>query len=297
MDGLTAPALMPFYRVMLASGSSDLPGSGAFALELQDAAHAALFTRSFDLVTTHTGDPNTGSFFEIVPWQAGTARVVLRQGQTEISAVAVSSHAPQVTLLSPNGGESWLPYGERTITWTATDDDGDALHYVLQYSVDGGTTWTALATDLEEQSYTVDAGALAGSTSARLRVIATDGINTSQDDSDGVFTVESKPPTAAIASPVDGSWHLPGQPVILEGVATDLEDGAITDGLRFRWRSSLEGELGSWPRALLRRPPARQARSHPGGHGQRPLHRQRQRHDHGRKPALPAVGRKESVTN
>ena len=98
---------------------------------------------------------------------------------------------------------------------------------------------------MEGRSYTIDAGMLAGSDAARLRVIATDGVNTSQDDSDGVFSVDGKPPVAAIASPVDGGWHLPGQPVILEGVATDLEDGPITDGLSFRWHSSLEGDLGA----------------------------------------------------
>ena len=41
-----------------------------------------------------------------------------------------------------------------------------------------------------------------------------------------------------------GDIFPPGGPVILEGNATDLEDGPITDGLRFRWSSSLEGELG-----------------------------------------------------
>lgn len=245
LEGQAATTIVPFYRVLLAVGSSDGPGAGAFALELEDAGHNVLFTRHFDPASTHSGDPNSGGFFEIVPWQAGVARVVIRHGPDEIYAAPVSSHAPLVTLLSPNGGESWLAYGERTVTWSASDADGDALHFVLQYSTDGGTTWAALATNVEGRSYTIDAGMLAGSDAARLRVIATDGVNTSQDDSDGVFSVDGKPPVAAIASPVDGGWHLPGQPVILEGVATDLEDGPITDGLSFRWHSSLEGDLGA----------------------------------------------------
>ena len=245
VDGLTMSLLQPFYRVMLAAGSSDGGGAGPFALELQDAGRHALFTRYFSLASTHTGDPNTGSFTEVVPWQPGAARVVIRRDQAELYSAVVSSHAPQVTVVSPNGGEAWLPYGERTISWTASDQDGDALHYVVQYSTDGGTTWNAIATNLAQQHYTIDAGRLAGSQTARVRVIATDGVNTGQDDSNDVFSVEGKPPVAAIASPADGSRRLPGKLVVLEGVATDLEDGPITDGARFRWHSSLEGALGA----------------------------------------------------
>ncbi len=245
VDGPAVSLPQPFYRVMLAAGSSDGVGSGPFALELQDAGRHALFTRYFSLASTHTGDPNTGSFTEVVPWQPGAARVVIRRGQAELYSTLVSGHAPQVTVVSPNGGEAWLPYGERTISWTASDQDGDALRYVVQFSTDGGTTWNAIATDLAQQHYTVDAGRLAGSQTARVRVIATDGINTGQDDSNGVFSVEGKPPVAAIASPADGSRRLPGKLVVLEGVATDLEDGPITEGARFRWHSSLEGALGT----------------------------------------------------
>lgn len=245
VDGLAAPQLLPLYRVQLAAGSSDTPGSGAFALELQNASHAALFTRYFNLESVHSGDPNSGGFLQVVPWQAGAAHVVLRREQNVLYTTHVSSHSPQVAVSSPNGGEAWLPYGERTIAWTAGDVDGDALHYVLQYSTDGGAHWTVLATNLDQTSYTVDAGFLAGSTAARIRVIATDGINTTQDDSDGVFSVEGKAPRASIVSPADGGIHRPGAPVILEGAAIDLEEGPITDGTRFRWTSSLEGELGT----------------------------------------------------
>ncbi|MFQ5854546.1 MAG: DNRLRE domain-containing protein [Anaerolineae bacterium] len=237
--------LTPFYRVMLPSGSNDEPGSGLYALELQDAGGNALFTRYFDLDSSHSDAPNTSSFFEIVPWQQNTARVVIRRGQTEISVTAVSAHAPQVTLLHPNGGEHWAPYSDQTITWSASDADGDALHYVLQYSTDNGATWTAIATDLTATSYTLNAGVLAGSDQALVRVIATDGINTGQDDADATFVVEGKPPEVAIVTPRDGAFTPVGSPVILEGTATDLEDGPITTDTRFSWHSSRDGDLGS----------------------------------------------------
>ena len=241
---LAISQMTPFYRVMLPEGSSDAPGMGQYALELQDAGGAALFTRRFDLDTGHSDSPNAGSFFQIVPWQPNTARVVIRHGQTVIHAETVSAHAPKVALLYPNGGEQWAPNSDQTITWEASDADGDALHYVLQYSVNDGGSWTAIATDLTGASYALNASVLAGSGQARVRVLATDGVNTAHDASDAAFTVEGKPPAALIFDPVAGQTFLPGAALVLDGSGTDLEDGPITDDSRFRWRSDLEGDLG-----------------------------------------------------
>ncbi|MBC8249668.1 MAG: hypothetical protein H8E90_08315, partial [Anaerolineales bacterium] len=156
----------------------------------------------------------------------------------------VSANEPEVTLLSPNGGEFWPPYGEQIVSWTGDDADGDPLRYILQYSPDGWNTWKAVATNLVGESYTLDVGRLAGSETALLRVVASDGVNTSQDESDGTFTVEGKPPEVYIIYPLDGSTFLPGRLVVLEGAGTDLEDGPLTDETLFTWSSSLEGELG-----------------------------------------------------
>ena len=75
-------------------------------------------------------------------------------------------------------------------------------------------------------------------------VVASDGVNTSQDVSDAVFNVESKPPDASILYPQDGITSAPGSLLVLEGMATDLEDGPLTGDLQFTWSSSLDGELG-----------------------------------------------------
>lgn len=244
VDGLVIMP-QPFYRFMLLSGTSDEQGEGPYTLELQDASGIPLFTRYFDN-DGDSIDPDEGAgyFQEIVPWQAGTARIVIKEGQTVLLITHVSAHTPEVTLLSPNGGEFWPPYGEHIITWTGTDADGDPLRYVLQYSADGGNTWKTVATDLVGESYSLDAGSLAGSETALLRVVASDGVNTSQDGSDGTFIVEGKPPEVYILYPLDGSTFRPGRPVALEGAGTDLEDGPLTNVADFTWSSSLEGELG-----------------------------------------------------
>jgi len=173
------------------------------------------------------------------------ARVVLKQGDTTLASRWVSAHAPTVTVLAPNGGENVT--GPLHISWTASDADGDPLRYVVQYSPDNGATWRALVVNWTDTSFTVDAQNLAvlpGSSQARIRVIASDGVNTAEDQSNAVFTVARKLPQAHILEPTTGSQIEPGSTVVLMGTATDAEDGPLNAASAITWTSSLSGTLG-----------------------------------------------------
>jgi len=235
----------PFYRLMRPAGYDESPGEGQYSIEQLDAAGQPLFVRRFELTAdTLALNPDGGAFLEQMPWQQGTQQVVIRHGQTALLSVPVSAHAPQVTLTAPNGGEQWPAYGQRTVEWDGQDGDGDPLRYALQYSADGGATWRPIASNLTDEPYAVDLGALAGSDAARLRVVASDGLNTSSDETNAAFSVEGKPPAAAISSPRAGAAYPTGQAIILQGSASDLEDGAMTDETAFHWSSDRQGGLG-----------------------------------------------------
>ena len=229
-----------WYRLMLTAGTSDDPGYGPYSLELLGAGGTPLYARYFRLTAV---EESPGQFEERIPWQVGTKRIVLKEGSTTLLIVPVSANTPEVTLLSPNGGEEWPAYGPQTVTWHGTDADGDPLRYILQYSPDGGTTWRGIA-GLTGESWTLETGNLPGSQAGLIRILASDGVNTAMDSSDEPFVVEGKPPVVMIVEPADGRSIVPGAPVILRGAATDMEDGPITDGQRFTWRSSLQGLLG-----------------------------------------------------
>jgi hypothetical protein len=87
-------------------------------------------------------------------------------------------------------------------------------------------------------------GQLPGSVSARIRVIATDGINTGMDDSDGAFTLSGKPPQVVIASPTNASRFRADEQVALSGVGYDPEDGQLADA-GLSWFSDRDGPLGT----------------------------------------------------
>jgi hypothetical protein len=235
-----------FYRVPLPDDEEPSPDKGRYTVQLRDAQGNVLYTQAFDpLPTGEDPEPEEGSFFLIVPWVKGTAEIALLFQDRLLGTVPVSAHAPMVTLLEPNGGETWPAEGPVTIRWEATDADGDSLLAVVQYSADGGDTWKAVATDVEETSIELDAANLPGTSQAVVRVCVSDGVNTTCDQSDGPFSVPAKDPEVFIISPTDGMVFPTGEQVIMGSVATDLEDGPIKNESAYVWTSDRDGQLGT----------------------------------------------------
>ena len=223
-----------------------------FSLSLEDVAGEVLLSQPLvDLdPAPHEGPISEQVFVELVPFPADTAFVRVRHGDDILAERAVSANAPQVTLLAPNGGETLA--APLDISWTASDADGDLLSYMMQYSADAGQTWQVLGASLFESTLRLDSlSHLPGSDEALFRVIAGDGVNTGQDVSDAVSNVPNGPPFAAIYAPADGAAFPQGALVILEGNATDREDGAIT-GSALSWKSDLDGQLGAGPERHVR---------------------------------------------
>lgn len=112
------------------------------------------------------------------------------------------------------------------------------------YSRDGGATWQALSGSITQTQVTLDLAQLPGTTQAKFRVWASDGVNTALDDSNGTFTVTFKLPTILSVTPISGTAYVVSQTVTFEGSAFDAEDGFLPDA-RLQWSSSLVGALGT----------------------------------------------------
>ena len=166
-----------------------------------------------------------------------------KYNRTESVARTVSAHAPTVTVVSPNGGETWPTSSIQTIVWNGSDLDGDSLTYNVLYSANG-STWVPVGTGITATQLAVNTAELAGGTAARVRVVATDGINTSRDESDATFTVGRKGPSAFILAPEADARFMPDTPLWLQGYAYDLEDGTFPDSA-YRWTSNRDGDLGT----------------------------------------------------
>lgn len=248
----------PLYHLPLPD-VSHAAGEGAYALELQDARGQVLFTRLFELVERH-GDPPDEAyqpvalFSQILPFDPSATRLVLRHGRTVLAERVRSANDPAIALSAPGPGEIWEAGGPHTIAWEASDQDqGDQLSFTVQYSADGGATWLTLANNQRETSLTLDSSGIAGSDSARVRVLASDGFNTTTAAS-GAFRVANKPPLVWLTSPA-AQGERPaiagqGATVFFEGSGADLEDGQLDDAA-FTWLSSVSGTLGTGRRLDL----------------------------------------------
>jgi hypothetical protein len=238
---------LPFQKISHPTGYSDDSGTGPYTLELQNAGGAPLFVRNFD--AHHPGcsgycQHNYEFFHETVPYtNPAIAKIVFRHGVDPLGTVHVSPHAPTVTVTSPNGGEAWGLNTAHTISWSASDQDGDHLSYHILFSHDGGATWSPLASYITTTQLTIHATQFPGTSHARIRVIALDGVNSASDESDADFSIEPKPPVVSIHSPSpDLIWPL-RVPLVLRGTAHDLQDGDLKGGALV-WTSDRDGVIG-----------------------------------------------------
>ena len=98
------------------------------------------------------------------------------------------NNIPQVVNISPNGGEVFS--GVNTVTWTATDADGDSLDITIYYSTDSGITWTELAAGEDNDgTFTWDTINFPDGDLYRVKLRVGDGKTTVEVRNDDTFTV------------------------------------------------------------------------------------------------------------
>lgn len=236
-----------FYRAALAEGIEDNLPDGPYTVALLDRAGARLYERTFNVIPLSNHEPGETGFVQfILPDLLDASAIAFLYNGAEIGRVAASANPPQVSIVEPVGGEDWGAAGAHTIAWQASDADGDPLRFTVQSSADGGISRSAVSLDLRgATSLSVDAADLPGG-SLLFRVLASDGLNTTESAKAALVIVGNKTPRMHLASPVDGDWLPAGEAVVFRGYATDLEDVVLADDA-FRWTSDIDGELGTGP--------------------------------------------------
>lgn len=101
----------------------------------------------------------------------------------------VENRVPTVEVLTPNGGE--LLNGTIMVEWNSLDMDSDPLTFDVLYSDDNGTTWDNLAIGLTGASYAWNTTLYADGNGYMIRVIVSDGMATTHDDSNNPFELDN----------------------------------------------------------------------------------------------------------
>jgi len=198
------------------------------------------FTPSF--VDSEGNQLGESVFHLNIPVLPQTTRIAVLRGEKILDEIRVSKHAPKVKIREPFGKkEEWN--GRRVLRWEAYDKDGDALHYAIFYSPDGGKRWVPVRWGVTGNEYQVDMDRLPGGERGMFKVVATDGYNTIEAISVSRLVVNDKPPLLSIIQPAARSELQPPSQqiepipsvvlepgrVTLEAHGSDLEDGVLQD--------------------------------------------------------------------
>jgi len=131
---------------------------------------------------------------------------------TSTSLFTIDNDDPVVNLTSPTGGEIWDAGSSHDITWTATDaNNTGTLDYLIEYSTDGGGTWTTEANQtgqtlgVKTYDWTVPA---AHSSTCWVKVTATDCAGNQHTDTSTNFVInDTTDPVCTVTAPNGGeSW-------------------------------------------------------------------------------------------
>lgn len=177
----------------------------------------------------HGSRPDRFRFMEVLDWPDGVVRVELRHGDRVLDARRVSATAPIVSLGAP---ELDTALGTVSLSWSASDSDGDQLAATVQYSPDG-QHWQTLAAGLLDSKFVLARSEIP-SGSAQVRVLLSDGALVTVSASQPLVGV-NQPPTVTISGLSPWAQLHFGSKVKLFGSSYDPEDGLL---LNQEWQLS-----------------------------------------------------------
>ena len=220
------PGAAPTAKVLRshAAAKSNPKGGNPYVVRLLDVAGAPLSETPLDVLNIMDDDTDDDvGFAQYINYDNLTAHVEIASDSTPLNDRPVSAHPPVLTL-----GSVAIVGHTLSLTWNCTDEDGDTLLYTVQYSSDGGANYSSRASNYPYTTYSTDTDYLTGTTNARLRVIATDGVLTDMEETPS-FTIPRHAPFVTIGGIREGDRIPFGTPPVLVGTAWDTEDGRLPD--------------------------------------------------------------------
>jgi len=204
----TINAANPNITVVSPNGGENLCAFGTQNITWYSSAISSAFvkieysTNSGSTWTTITSATNNnGSYSWTVP-NMPSANCIIRVSDFSNSTTngvssAVFTIAPSILVTAPNGGETIGGCTTSSISWTSC---GTGTNYLLEYSINGGTTWTTIVASYSATGSNCNyTWSVPNTPSTNCLVRVTDISNTLKvDQSNAVFTIS---PTITITQP------------------------------------------------------------------------------------------------
>lgn len=181
-------------------------------------------------VTNTTTFSNTPTFPGLTPSNvANVSSVTVSEIQGHLVPTAgTDTTPPSVTVVAPNGGETYTGNMAASIQWTASDPSGVAA-IDLYLSDDDGVTYKPVAKGLANTGSYNWFPANRPTAQARIRVVATDNVfNQGHDSSDAVFAIQSPP--GGIVPTTLRDFDMPGSQPFESGILNPPAACAVCHG-------------------------------------------------------------------
>ena len=226
--------------VKFAGGMPITPSpAGAYTVQVFYAG-GSVESHSFDVSFVDSeGDPISQVPFNFVlPDPGGVSEVKLLKGSAPLADLTKSAVPPQAAFTNPAGSTAFS--GTQPVSWNviAGSIPLAQLRQELDYSADGGSTWTPVALNMPGTltSYALDTNLLPKSTNGKLRLWVSDGLNNITADSTGVISVGNHPPLAEIIAPSANGFIPAGSQTLLTGDASDVDETTALPDSNFLWK-------------------------------------------------------------
>jgi hypothetical protein len=211
-------------------------GSGNYSIVLLDDKEVSLNSYSFNVSFNYLGSFN-GTYKEFftdhipftfkIPLENHTNAIEIRNEQGDaLYRKAISNNPPTVNLEHPNGGEVIEAGTVYDIQWLSDDADNDTIIHTVAYSDDGGENWIPLAFDHEDTRYMWNTSYLPDGSRYLIKVLASDGVNTAEDFSEGEFTILN-----VVTVVADADWEESTDSVEIIATAVCSGYGEIKGGI------------------------------------------------------------------
>lgn len=201
-----------------------------YRIKLLDLAGKVLSDQPLRFLSGVDGGLDETAFLEITLFPPATDRIQIWSGTQLLSEQFVSAHKPSLALGQP-------VYQADThrvhLSWSAADADGDALLFTVLYSPDHGGSWQVIDPAHASEQISIDGDLLPSGSNAQLRVIATDGLQSTIVDSQP-FTIPAHNPKVVISGLASGQRVPYGTPISLHGLAYQPEYGTL-EANRLHW--------------------------------------------------------------
>jgi hypothetical protein len=213
----------PAAKIQASLDAAGLPPSHDYRVRIVNHAGAILAETPLVLELAEDLDQLSVIFVQYVPAPADAARLQIIAGGSVLAECSASNNPPSggPVQVIPDAATQTL-----AIRYSASDADGDPLHFTLQFSNDNGTTWTVLRIHEGNLSYLASTRFLPGGPQCRVRLIVTDGFHSAVAVS-APFALNRHTPEAFIGGVRDGQ-RLPFDTTASAlGFALDAEDGSL----------------------------------------------------------------------